>query len=129
VGLSQHQDVMQNGRAIHEETRLPMLWGEEQNRDLFAFYKELIHLRASRQALRYGARQNIFADEKVFAYRRSKGNNSLIIALNLSERKQTIELPLTDPVILFTTGPGFAIQIEGGRKEIVLPPYGGAVLQ
>ena len=45
VGLSQHADVMQHGRAIHEEARLPMIWGEGQDQNLFAFYKDLIALR------------------------------------------------------------------------------------
>ncbi len=129
VGLSQHRDVMQNGRAIHEETRLPMLWGDEQNRDVFGFYKALIQLRAAHEVLRHGARENIFASDKAFAYRRTDGSSSLITAINLSEQEQTIELPLTDPVILFATGQGCAIQVEGGRKGIVLPAFSGAVIQ
>ena len=79
--------------------------------------------------LRHGARQNIFANDKAFAYRRSDGNDSLIVALNLSELEQTFELPLIDSVILFTTGPGCAIQMEGGRKGIFLPAYSGAMIQ
>jgi cyclomaltodextrinase / maltogenic alpha-amylase / neopullulanase len=129
VGLSQHKDVMQNGRAIHEEARLPMLWGEEQNRDVFVFYRGLIKLRASQEALRHGVRENIFASNKAFAYRRTDNNSSLIIAINLSGQEQIIELPLTDPVILFTTDPGCALQVEGGRKGIVLPGFSGAVIK
>jgi glycosidase len=129
VGLSQHKDVMQNGRAIHEETRLPMIWGEGQNSDLFAFYQALIQLRKSHEVLSRGSRQNIFASDKAFAYRRSDQNGSLIIALNLSEQEQTVELPLTEPVILFEAGPGCAIRIEGGRKGIVIPALNGAIVQ
>ena len=129
VGLSQHRDVMQNGRAIHEEARLPMIWGEQQNRDVFEFYKALIRMRASHEVLRHGARQNIFASDKAFAYRRTDNHSSLITAINLSEQEQTVELPLTDPEILFATGPGCTIQIEGGRKGIVLPAFSGAVIQ
>jgi cyclomaltodextrinase / maltogenic alpha-amylase / neopullulanase len=129
VGLSQHRDVMQNGRAIHEETRLPMIWGEGQNQDVFAFYKSLIQLRASHEALRRGTRQNIFADEKTLTYRRTDEQESLITALNLSAQEQTIELPLTDPVILLATDPGCSLRIEGGRKGIVLPAFSGAVIR
>jgi cyclomaltodextrinase / maltogenic alpha-amylase / neopullulanase len=129
VGLSQHQDVMQNGRAIHEETRLPMVWGEEQNRDVYAFYRSLIQLRASHGALRRGTRQTIFANEKAFAYQRTDENSSLITALNLSEQEQIIELPLLDPVILFATEPGCVIQTKADRKGIVLPAHSGAVIQ
>jgi cyclomaltodextrinase / maltogenic alpha-amylase / neopullulanase len=129
VGLSQHRDVMQNGRAIHEETRLPMIWGEEQNRDVFNFYKALIQLRTTYAVLRHGARQNIFASDKAFAYRRTDSNTSLITTINLSAEEQTIELPLTEPVIPFATSPGCAIQLEGGRKGIVLPAFSGAVVK
>jgi cyclomaltodextrinase / maltogenic alpha-amylase / neopullulanase len=129
VGLSQHKDVMQNGRAIHEETRLPMLWGEQQNKDLFAFYQALIQLRAAHEVLRRGTRQTIFANEKALAYRRTDEEESLITVFNLSEQEQTIELPLNDPVILFDTGPGSTIQIRAGRKAIVLPAYSGAVVK
>src|SRR6185436_3610166 len=43
--LSQQADVMQHGRAIHEEARLPMIWGAGQDQTLLAFYKDLIALR------------------------------------------------------------------------------------
>ena len=129
VGLSQQRDVMQHGRAIHEEARLPMIWEEEQNQHLYAFYKELIHLRASYSSLRSGTRQTILSDEKVLAYRREVGNERLITVLNLSEQEAIIELEIVDPVLLFTTSPECAIQIEGGRKGLVLPGLSGAVVK
>ena len=129
VGLSQPRDVMQNGRAIHEEARMPMIWGGQQNQELYAFYKSLIQLRASHPALRYGTRQTIFANEKVLAYRRAEESESLVTVLNLSEQEATVELDLTDPVILFASDPRYAIQIEGGRKGIVLPGLSGAVIK
>ena len=45
VGLSQRQAV---GRL--EEARLPMLWDEQQDRDLLDFYQRLIHLRRQTSA-------------------------------------------------------------------------------
>ncbi len=128
VGLSQHNDVMQHGRAIHEEARLPMLWGAEQNRDLFAFYKGLIALRKMHSALRRGTRTNLHVDDKVLAYRRSEGTESLVIVLNLSEQETSLELALTESVPVFATGPECKIQVEGRAQRIILPPFGGLVL-
>lgn len=128
VGLSQHNDVMQHGRAIHEEARLPMLWGAEQNRDLFAFYKGLIALRKMHSALRRGTRTNLHVDDKVLAYRRSDGTGSFVTVLNLSEQETSLELELMESVPAFATGPECQIQVEGRAKRISLPPLGGMAL-
>ena len=46
VGLSQQRDVRYaDGSGHPEELRLPMLWGDAQNRDLLAFYRGLVTLR------------------------------------------------------------------------------------
>lgn len=128
VALFQHNDVMQNGRAIHEEARLPMIWGEEQDRGLFAFYKELITLRKTHPALRGGTRTTIHADEKVFAYRRSDGSESLVTILNISNEETSLDLELTEATLAFATSAECRIQGEGAKKRIDLPPFGGLVL-
>ena len=129
VGLSQHEDVMQNGRAIHEEARLPMIWGAEQDLDLFAFYKDLIALRKAHPALRRGTRTTIQANDRVLTYRRSDGGESLVSVLNVSSQETTVELELTESKIAFATNVECSIQDTDGRKRIVLPPFGGLVLR
>ncbi len=128
VGLSQHADVMQHGRAIHEETRLPMLWGTEQDRDLFAYYKDLIAFRKAHPCLRRGTRTNLHVSDKVLAYRRGDEAESLVTVLNLSEQETSLELELTESTSAFATGPECRIQAKGRVKRIVLPPFGGMVL-
>ena len=129
VGLSQHNDVMQNGFAIHEEARLPMLWGEEQDRDLLAFYKDLIALRKSHQALRGGTRVTLHADERIFVYRRSNGEESLVTILNISNEETSREPDITESAPVFATSSDCRLEKEGGTKRIILPPFGGMVLQ
>jgi cyclomaltodextrinase len=128
VGLSQHHDVMQNGRAIHEEARLPMIWGERQDRDLFAFYKEMIALRKSHAALRLGTRTTLYADDRILAYRRSAGAESLVTVLNISEREAFLELDLTESTSALATSPECSVQTENGKQRISLPALGGIVL-
>ena len=128
VGLSQQNDVMQNGRAIHEEARLPMLWGEQQDRDLFAFYKALIALRKSYPSLRQGTRETLYAHEKIFAYRRSNGKESLVTVLNISNEEASLELELAESTAAFVTNPECKIQEEGEKKRLFLPPYSGMIV-
>jgi glycosidase len=128
VGLSQHNDVMQQGRAIHEEARLPMIWGTEQDRDLFAFYKGLIALRKAHSALRHGTRTNIHMDDKTLAYRRSDGTENLVTILNLSEQETSLELELTESTSVFTTGPECRLQDKERVKRVTLPAFGGMIL-
>jgi glycosidase len=128
VGLSQHNDVMQQGRAIHEEARLPMIWGSEQDRDLFAFYQGLIALRKAYAALRGRSRTNIYTGDKVLVYRRSDPEKSLVTVLNFSEQETALELELTESHPAFATSPECRIQAEGGAQRISLPPFGGLVL-
>jgi glycosidase len=129
VGLSQPADVMQHGRAIHEEARMPMLWGDDQNRDLFEFYRELIKIRKNQSALRHGRRENIFVTEEVLVYRRADGNGSILCALNISEKTAELELDVAESSLLLGTNPGTRIQNDGRVKRIVLPPFSGAILQ
>jgi glycosidase len=128
VGLSQHNDVMQNGRAIHEEARLPMLWGEQQDRDLFNFYKELIAFRKSHPVLRQGTRETFHADEQTLAYRRRNGEASLVTVLNISDEEASLALELAESTAAFATNAECKIQEKGEKKHIVLPPYSGMVV-
>ena len=129
VGLSQPRDVMQNGRAIHEETRMPMLWGDEQNTELLEYYKALIRIRKNEPALRYGTRENIFTTEDALAYRRTDGTSSLVCVMNLLEKTVDLEMELTESAPLLTTGSDCRIQVEGGKTRIILPAHGGMVLK
>ena len=129
VGLSQHNDVMQHGRAIHEETRLPMIWGEEQDRGLFTFFKDLIALRKNHTALRRGTRRTIFSNDQMLAYRRSTLEESLVIVLNISEQNANMEVDITESTLFFVTDPQVEFRLQGGRKRIVLPPFGGMLLK
>jgi hypothetical protein len=48
--------------------------------------------------------------------------------LNLSEQEISLELELTESALAFATGPECKIQTDGRAKRIVLPPFGGIVL-
>ncbi|MBI4761300.1 MAG: alpha-amylase family glycosyl hydrolase [Chloroflexota bacterium] len=129
VGLSQPADVMQHGRALHEEARMPMLWGNDQNRDLFEFYRQLIQIRKDESALRYGTRETILAAEEILVYRRADGNGSLLCALNISEKAMEFELEVAESSPKLMTNPNCRIQAEGGKKRFILPPFSGMLVK
>jgi cyclomaltodextrinase len=132
VGLSQERDVRQKGWAIHEEARLPMIWGEQQDTDLLAFYRDLCQLRKQHAALRRGPRQTLLADDKVLAFRRAEAKGGLVSVLNLSARAVTISLPVAENVIVLATSPKCKTQREAkgpAGVRVSLPPFGGIVLK
>jgi glycosidase len=129
VGLSQPNDVMQKGRAIHEEARMPMLWGDDQNKELFEFYRALINIRKNESALKRGRRETVFATEEVLAYRRMGNGNSILCVMNISEKTSDLVMDISESTSLLATGSDCRIQTEGGKKRIFLPPYSGMIIK
>jgi glycosidase len=101
VGLSQRHD----GVNENAEARLPMLWGDEQNTGLLEHFQRLGRMRRESVALRRGERRTVLADSEVFAFARTAGDETVIVALNFSERPQRREMPgLAEPVELVPLG-------------------------
>jgi glycosidase len=110
VGLSQERDIIwPDGRHIMEESRQPMFWDQAQDGDLHAYYRWLIHLRRRHPALWRGRRQTVHLDAAAnsYAYTRSDGRETLLVAMNLSDVERTI---------------------EAAGHTITLPAWGGEVI-
>jgi glycosidase len=129
VGLSQSADVMQHGRAIHEETRMPMLWGDQQDKDLFEFYRQLIQMRKNETVLVNGQRKTVLETEEVLAYRRANDTEGILVIMNISERTAGVELEVTESNPLLTTNSDCRIQAEGSLKRFILPPFSGMIVK
>jgi glycosidase len=120
---------MQHGRAIHEETRMPMLWGDDQDKDLFEFYRQLIQIRKSESALVHGKRETVFATEEVLAYRRMDDKQSVLSVMNISEKAMEFELDVAESSPLLMTKPECRIQAEESLKRFFLPPFSGMIVK
>jgi len=129
VGLSQPADVMQHGRAIHEETRMPMLWGDDQDRDLFEFYRHLIQIRKSESALVHGKRETVLATEEILVYRRVDDQQSVLCVMNISEKAMEFELEVAESSPLLITKSECKIQVDGGKKRFFLTPFSGMIVK
>lgn len=135
IGLSQPKDVMQNGRAIHEEARMPMLWGDDQNKELLEFYRALINIRKNESALTQGTRETIFVTDEVIAYRRVENGSSILCVMNISDKASDLELDIPESNLLLGTNSECRIQLAGGKtssplgKRIHLPAGSGMIIK
>lgn len=78
--------------GLREKTP-PMEW-QNQTDSLFTFYQRLIRLRRQHPALRHGEMLKLQtnADDRVYAYVRTDGKETLLIALNFSNQQERCQL-------------------------------------
>ncbi|MDQ7091553.1 MAG: alpha-amylase family glycosyl hydrolase [Methylococcales bacterium] len=95
VGLSQEWDVHQGDVDVHEASRMPMIWGDEQDKDLHSFYRRLIHFRREYPASYKGERISLLVASKgLLVYGRQYENETVITALNNSDLTHTVTVSL-----------------------------------
>lgn len=116
VGLSQLHDVTYpDGRNVMEESRLPMVWGEEQDEELRAYYRELIQLRRAHPVLWHGARRtlHVAGEAGTYLYERfwadGAGEERVLVALNLSD----------EPRQITAVGETFSLPAWGGGYRVL----------
>ena len=100
-----------------------------QDKDLYDFYRELIKIRKTESALAHGRRENIYATEEILVYRRADGGNSILCAMNISEKAMEFELEVAETSPRLMTNSNCRIQAEGSRKRIFLPPFSGMIVK
>ncbi len=94
VGLNQTRDLeYPDGSRRPEESRVVMPWGDSQDRDLLAFFTELIRLRNDHGDIWPGRRATLRADEDGLLVVRIEGpRTSAIVALNRGSRARRFEI-------------------------------------
>ncbi|HEV2109501.1 MAG TPA: glycoside hydrolase family 13 protein [Thermomicrobiales bacterium] len=106
---------------------------ETWDHDLLHFYKSLIALRRSREALRTGDYTRLYAEGDVYACARSLGDARLVVVVNTAEEAREALVPLPRLAArrvseIFSTGDAPCIQVDGSRLRLTMPPRSGAVL-
>ncbi len=86
VGLTQRHDAVNE----NAEARLPMLWGPDQDHDLFRFFRNLGSLRRDSAALRRGSRKTLHADAHELVYERVLGEERMVVTLNLETLRGSV---------------------------------------
>lgn len=124
VGLSQIRDVRQDGRGLPEESRLPMIWGSEQNTELLNYYHDLIKVRRDFPALGHEKTRIVRANKDILIYSKEV-TEKLSIVINVSPETQKVNLPKGLKKILLKTGDDDAQYVN---FELTLSPFGGAII-
>ena len=126
VGVSQRNPL---GRF--EEARLPMLWGDEQDKDLLTYFQRLGALRKRFPVLTSGKRKVVHLDVQngTYAYLCILETNFVLVALNTSRRTQTIDVPN----LSFQTSAedllnGNRVRGTENAVKVTLPAQGGAFI-
>jgi len=122
VGVSQRAGV---GRL--EEARLPMLWDEEQDRELLAYFQSLIAFRQAHPCLRLEPRHTWLLEDRQGLFGVRCG--PLALLFNNGEQSASVALPCEwGPVdIGLLTAPLEAFTPAEGRLR--LAPWAGAALR
>ncbi len=122
IGLAGGQDP---------ECRQPFPWDPAAwNHDLLRFAKELIVLRKANAALRFGEFHSLYAADGVYCFRRSLGENMLLIALNSSKAPREVDLRAanrpTPPRLLFGDA---GVQKTDETLRLTIPGRAGVVIE
>ncbi len=114
VGVTQERGIHDANSQGMEECRQPMLWGDEQDTDLYANFWYLSHLRRNHPALWRGGRRTLFLDSatQTYAYAREDGHEALVVGLNMSDEPRTLVVPYVE---------------RGTKITFELPPWTGDV--
>jgi len=112
------------------DCRRCMVWeAEQQDRQLFDFYRRLIALRKRSNALRSGELRFIHAkpDDRRLALERVHGNERLIIIINADQRPASLTLTLSEGKWHDALDNQRASR-QAGRHLLYMPAYGYVVL-
>ena len=102
---------------------------EEQDRELFAFFSELVRLRRNHRAFRDGAYKVLHAasDDTTLAYAREFGEERFIVALNAGKEKAALTFPAGNAkAARVVLGEG-TVTANRSMLTASLPPYGFAI--
>ncbi|HFE52472.1 MAG TPA: DUF3459 domain-containing protein, partial [Bacteroidetes bacterium] len=99
------------------------------DRDLYAWYRKLIHLRNEQPVFQLGDYQTVLTDDEkdVFAFSRSLGSAQALVVLNRSEQPQTVDLPAQRRQYRNVLD-GEKVKARNGLVRVKLEPVSGAIL-
>jgi glycosidase len=124
VGVSQRNPL---GRF--EEARLPMPWEDGADKDLLNYFRQLGVLRKQFSMLTSNWRKVVHLDVQkgTYAYLRTSGTDSILIALNTSRCSQTIDVPIlsfqTSAKDILNDNP---VEVSEDSVRVSLPAQSGA---
>jgi len=108
--------------------------GTSWNQELLNYTKNVIALRKEHETLRRGSYQQVYAEDRLFAFARNLDNRSFIILLNAGEHPQKASISLdvlesdsANPATIF--GPDAHPKVENNLLYVEVPARNGAVIR
>lgn len=121
---------------IHENYKERNLQQQKSDpKSTYNLYKRLIQLRKSNKVLQEGDYEGIALGEFVFAYARHHENNTIVVAINLGDKEQTVDLTkLKDVeghghVLVVTNKSPLAVDSHVDLKEFKVAGYDTVVMR
>ena len=117
------------------DSRRAFPWDESRwNHDLRDYFKRCIALRHTYPALRRGKFTTLHTAHQLYVYGRRLGDETLVIALNISSSSQALDIPVGDylpegTVLEHVWGRETAQVVEGRLRGNTMPPRSGWVLR
>lgn len=127
VGLSQRRDVRYaDGSGHPEESRLPMLWGEQQDATLLTFYRQLGALRRATAGVWRGVRETLVIDDAhgVYVYRCADERRAAVVVVNNGADVRRVGVPDGAAYTCALASDGEVVCDDG---VVVVPPFAGAI--
>ncbi len=129
TGLSQERPMLQGGRSVFEECRLPMNW-ESADASLQDYYRRLNALRAEHPVLWSGSRRLVHLDAEAgtYAFVRQNDDETTLTAVNLSDSPRVVGIRGAGLRSGADRLNGNEVTFRGETLEIHLPPKSGAFI-
>ena len=128
VGLSQNKDVRQGTRGFPEESRLPMVWGNQQDSDLFRYYQELIELRKGCAVMRRGRLESIRVEDGCLLLTRNYEGEKMTAVVNSGPQPGEVGVP-AGMARVFSTPNAEVPSPLPGEGAFTLPSLAGAIFK
>jgi len=110
--------------VLHFEARLPMLWGNAQNKPLLEYFQNLINFRKENLLIWKGERKTLYSDADFWVYEIALKKKRLVVCLNLSPNEKTLPYDLSVGNIMFTSHGG---EIQNHSGKWIVPGLSGFV--
>ncbi|MGH2561539.1 MAG: glycoside hydrolase family 13 protein [Thermomicrobiales bacterium] len=116
--------------------RKPFPWDhpDRWDMDLLTFHKEVIALRQAHPVLRTGDYVRLYAVRHVYAFARVLDETTLVVAVNVGDAAETVEMPLgawgqpRSIETLLATGDDVSAEVVNSAMKIMLPARCGVVI-
>ncbi len=111
---------------VNQDASINYLDALEDENSIFYYYKKLIDLRKSHLAIQDGKYENIYFDDKIYAFSRSKDDEKVIVLMNFS----TEELTLGNQIVKVLNDNEYEVLINNYEEfdNTRLRPYQSIVL-